>query len=117
MEDLANLSEEDIQQLMELGVIPDQQSSLNDQIQQAQKIRNRGAPQGYDTGRVYVAANPLEHLAYALQGIKAGRDIDKARSEQQKLLAQQIRGRSNFFNKMKQPAISPQLQNDVDMAY
>lgn len=117
MDDFNNLSEEDLQQLMALGVIPDQQSSLEDQIQQAQLIRNRQAPKGYDTGRVYVAANPLEHLARALQGIQAGRELKNLRSEQQKLLAEQIRGRKMFFDRMRTPAVSPEIQRDVDMGY
>lgn len=102
MEDFSNLSEEDIQQLMELGIAPDQLESLNTQIASAQKLRDRRAPQGTDTGRMYVAASPLEHIAYAMQGIKAGKDIDKARAEQQKILAQQVRGRGTYFNRMNE---------------
>jgi hypothetical protein len=117
MDDFSNLSEEDIQQLMELGIAPDQLESLNTQIASAQKLRDRRAPQGTDTGRVYVAASPLEHLAYAMQGIKAGKDIDKSRAEQQKILAQQVRGRGLYFNKMMKPPMDPNVQNDVDMAY
>lgn len=105
MEDLNNLSEDDIQQLMQLGVAPDQLDMLKTQMESAQKLRDRKAPQGYDTGRVYVAASPLEHLAYAMQGIKAGKEIDRDRAAQQKILAQQVRGRSTFFNKMNE--ISP----------
>lgn len=116
MDDFQNLSEEDIQQLMELGIIPDQLESLSSQIKTAQGLRDRRAPQGTDTGRVYVAASPLEHLSYALQGIKAGKDINKARAEQQKLLAEQVRGRGMFFNRMRNP-IDPQTQADVNNAY
>jgi hypothetical protein len=98
MEDLDNLSEEDLQKLLQLGVIPDEQSSLDDQMKQAQMIRNRQAPRGTDTGRVYVAASPLEHIAYAMQGIKAGRDMDKLRDQQQSLLQQQISGRQSYMD-------------------
>lgn len=97
MDDLDNLTEEQLQQLMQLGAIPDEQSSLEDQIKQAQMIRNRRAPSGTDTGRVYVAASPLEHLAYALQGIKAGKDLEKLRGEQQSLLKQQTSGRQAYI--------------------
>lgn len=105
MDDFDNLSEDDINQLMQLGVAPEQLQQLQTQMATSQKIRDRRAPQGTDTGRVYVAASPLEHMAYALQGIKAGKDIDRDRAEQQKILAQQIRGRSLYFNKMNE--ISP----------
>lgn len=116
MEDY-NLDEETLQQLMALGIIPEELEGLKEQISSAQQIRDRRGPQGYDTGRMYVAASPLEHAAFAMQGIKAGKDMEKARLEQQKLLAEQVRGRSLFFNKMNQPTVNPQTQNDVDMGY
>jgi hypothetical protein len=100
MEDFENLSDEDIQQLMSLGIIPDEMNDINSQMEIANKIRTRTPPTGTDTGRVYVAASPLEHIAYAAQGIKAGRDLKKLRLDQQALLAQQIRGRSKYFQKM-----------------
>jgi hypothetical protein len=117
MDDLQNLSEEDIQRLMELGIIPPQLEDLKQQMSLAQAVKDRQTPQGTQAGRMYVAASPLEHLAHAMQGIKAGKDIDKARLEQQKLLAQQVAGRGLFFNKYRQPQVDPRLQNDVDMGY
>lgn len=98
MDDLDNLSEEDLQKLLELGSVPNEQSSLNDQIKQAQMLRNRQAPQGTDTGRVYVASSPLEHMAYAIQGIKAGRDLKNLRAQQQDLLKQQTQGRLSYMD-------------------
>jgi hypothetical protein len=98
MDDLDNLTEDQLQELMNLGIIPDQQTSLDEQINQAQRVRNREAPRGYDTGRVYVAASPLEHLAYALNGIKAEKDLKNLRSEQQGLLSQQASGRMTYLD-------------------
>lgn len=117
MDDLSNLSEADIMQLMELGIIPPQLEDLKQQMSLAQNIRDREAPGGTYAGRVYVADSPLKHAAFALQGIKAGKDIDKARLEQQKLLAKQVAGRGTFFNKYRQPQVDPELQNDIDMGY
>lgn len=98
MDDLDNLSEEQLQQLMQLGAVPDQQTYLDEQIKQAQRIRNSQAPQGYDTGRVYVAASPLEHLAHAMEGIKANKDLKNLRQQQQDLLAQQVAGRTSYMD-------------------
>lgn len=103
MEGFENLSQDDLDQLMQLGIIDPQMTSMDKQMEIAQKLRDRKPPQGTDTGRVYVAASPLEHLSYALNGIKAGRDIDKLRTEQQKLLAEQVRGRSKYFSKLNDP--------------
>jgi hypothetical protein len=100
MDDFENLSEEDIQALMELGIIPDEYQGLQEQIEQAQKLRNREGPQGTHTGRVYVAASPLEHLSHTLQGMKAGKDLDRMRAEQQALLQRQVSGRGKYFNRL-----------------
>lgn len=99
--DLQGLSEDQIQELMALGIIPDQQASLQGQIDTAQALRDRQGPQGTYTGRVYVAASPLEHLAHAMQGIKAGRQIKDLRAQQQELLAQQIRGRGTYVDALR----------------
>lgn len=117
MDDFENLDPEVLQQLMELGIIDPQMKSLDEQITTAQAIRGRRSPEGTHTGRVYVAASPLEHAAYAMQGIKAGKDMDKARLEQQKLLAQQVRGRQSFFDALRNRGVPGTVQNDVDMAY
>lgn len=114
MDDFSDLTDEDIQALMELGVIPEQSQGLQSQMEQAQYLRNRKGPQGTDTGRVYVAANPLEHLAHALTGIKAGKELDRLRGEQQDLLSQQVAGRKLFFDKLRGPQ---QNQHDIDMGY
>lgn len=102
MDDFENLSDDDIQQLMALGVAPDQLDAIKEQIATAQGLRDKAAPAGRRVGpdNVYVAASPLEHIANAMQGIKAGRDIKKLRTDQQSVLAQQIRARSKYFQKM-----------------
>lgn len=102
MEDFENITDEEAQMLMELGIIPEQLDSLSSQIDQAQKLRNRKGPEGTYAGRVYVAANPLEHIAHAVQGIKAGRDIDRMRAEQQALLQRQVAGRSSYLDKLRE---------------
>lgn len=100
MDDFENLTEEDIAALMELGIVPDQLGSLQEQIDQAERLRYRKGPEGTHTGRVYVAASPLEHIAHAMQGIKAGKDLDRMRAEQQALLGKQVSGRSRYFNRL-----------------
>lgn len=100
MDEFQTLTEEDIQELMELGIIDPQMASLDEQIASAQEIRNRKGPEGTYAGRVYVAANPLEHIVNAWQGIRAGKELDKLRADQQRLLAQQVRGRGKYFNRL-----------------
>lgn len=108
---LEGLSEEELQQLMDLGVIPQKQDALALQLAQATKLRNSPGPQGRDSGRVYTAASPLEHIAHAAQGIKAGRDMKRVEQEQKDLMASQVQGRSQFLKAMygKKPPISMEL--------
>lgn len=97
MDDLDNLSEEDLQKLIGMGIIPDEQASLEDQIKQAQMVRNRSGPEGTYTRGMYVAASPLEHIAHAMEGIKAGKDLKNLRAQQQGLLEQQNQGRMSYL--------------------
>lgn len=108
---LEGLSEEELQQLMELGVIPQKQDALALQLAQATKLRNAAGPEGRDSGRVYTAANPLEHLVHAAQGIRAGSDMKRLEKEQQDLANAQVAGRSQFLKALygKKPPIPMDL--------
>lgn len=97
---LEGMSEEEIQKLMELGVIPKQQDALAQQLAQATAVRNSPGPQGRDSGRVYTAASPLEHIAHVAQSIKAGKDMERIGKQQQASMEDQVRGRSQFLKMM-----------------
>lgn len=101
--DLSDLDDDQIHQLMQLGVIPEEQEGLQNQMNVAQKLRDRGPPKGQTVGPdgIYVAANPLEHLAYAMQGIKAGKDLEKLRDQQQGLLNQQVDARQIYADALR----------------
>jgi hypothetical protein len=101
--DLENLSPEQIQQLVALGVIPDEQSDLQQQYQIANELRTTPTPQMYGNGRIMVAASPLEHIAVGLQRYKGMKDM-KDIQEQQKLLREaQVRGRTDFLKQYMGP--------------
>ena len=97
---LEGMSEEQLQQLVALGLIPDKQDALATQLAQAAKLRNQGAPKGYDTGRVYTAASPLEHFASALERGMAGREMKDIYNRRDELLKQQQSGRGEFLRAM-----------------
>lgn len=114
---LEGLSEEDLQQLMDLGVIPQKQDALAVQLAQATKLRNQQGPQGRDSGRVYTAASPLEHIAHAAQGIQAGREMKRIGQQQEQLAKDQVAGRTAFLRAMygKKPPISmAQMGLEID---
>ena len=59
----------------------------NLQSEQGFEMANMGQPTGTDTGRTYVAANPLEHMAAGLRAFKGNRDVRDARREQKEMSA------------------------------
>jgi hypothetical protein len=97
------VSEEELLQLMGLGVIPDQQNLLKDQMAEANALRDksRAGPQMRGNSRVQTAANPLEFLSSYLGDRKAGKELDSLRKQQNDLLQQQVKGRSAYYNALR----------------
>jgi hypothetical protein len=80
--DTSNMSEEDIQKLVELGVLDEDMAENKRQMELADKLRYAEAPEGRNSGRVYTAANPLEHVGHLMQQYRAGKkeeELEKAR--------------------------------------
>lgn len=98
---LEDLSEEEIAQLMEMGALDDQMGILDKQLAQATALRNAPGPEGRDSGRVYTAANPLEHLVHAAQGIQAGSQMEDLAKKQEAILGQQTSGRKAFLDALR----------------
>lgn len=101
MDDFENLSDEEIQQLLDLGILDEESANLQKQYDQAAMLRNREMPGMRYAGRVAVAANPLEFLTQAYQGYRAGQDMDELRRQQQALLQQKTQGRKTFFDAVR----------------
>ena len=83
---LADLSDDDIQQLMDAGVIKDKNDLLNMQLKQATALRNAPLPGGRDSGKVFTAASPLEMLAGGLQRRQAMGQMGNIQQQQTDLL-------------------------------
>lgn len=58
----SKLQEAEKMGLMGLGNMPEEMSAMNDQIKQAEALRMGTSPEGRDSGRVYTASSPLEHI-------------------------------------------------------
>jgi len=113
MQDFLNvedMTDEDIDAILGLGTHEEKSAQLEGQLAQANKIRNRQGPEGRMYGRMYTAANPLEHIAHAWQGIEAGRDADRIAQEQDELMKQQIEARKRYFEAMMLRNQQPQEQ-------
>jgi hypothetical protein len=109
------VSDEELQQLMALGIIPDQQSNIKEQMAQANALR-QNKPEMRGNGRVMVAANPLEFLGQGIQNYKAGKDLKELKKQQDALLQQQVAGRGAFYKALRRPGQQPipGIQSELD---
>ncbi len=113
-------TEAEIEELMNLGVLGAEEGQLGDQVQRAQALQDAPGPRGRHTGRTYVAANPLEHIASGLnrfRGMQEERDsrqrLDEVAQEQARLRAMLLRGGAGRGPQMSPVApqpLPPQLQ-------
>lgn len=94
----AGVSGEQLQALMELGILPELQAGLDDQISQADALRNAPGPEGRDSGRVYTAANPLEFIGAGLQSYAGMREGKKLRSQREEALKKSAETRRTYFD-------------------
>lgn len=101
------MSDEELQQLIALGIIPDKQNMLEQQLATAERLRYGNTPEMRGNGRVQTAAHPLEFLVNGIQGHKAGKQIDALRKQQDELLNQQVAGRKSFFNRLRNKPSQP----------
>ena len=81
-----------------------EQGVLDDQMSYAEGLRDTATPEGRQAGRVYVAANPLEHIGTGLNRYAGHRkigDLDKAgadlRGDKQSMLATLMRGMAGGY--------------------
>lgn len=100
--DLAGLSPEMVQQLMQLGIMDEQKGSTDKQLAMAQAMRDTPLPEGRSSGRVYTAANPLEFAVAAYKGYKGGKDASAAQQKQEALLQKQLGLRQQYVSAMLQ---------------
>lgn len=106
------LSPEEIAQMNQAGVVPEQLSDLERQEEFARRIQmmQAGGPQGRQAGRMYVAQNPLEQIGHFMQMRNAKKKQDAADLQRQQLLAQQVAARNMYGGKvqgMQTPGINP----------
>lgn len=95
--DLENMTPEQIQQLIALGVIPGKQEDLAQQYEIANQLRGTASPEMRGNGRVMVSSNPLEHIGVGLQRYAGNRDMKRIEAEQDALRKQQTAGREAFL--------------------
>lgn len=98
---LGDIPPEVLAELLALGGIEGQLGDLAGQEQLAQMLRYRQGPEGRQAGRVYTAANPLEHLAHGIQGYRAGQELKQIPGQREDLRNQQMAGRERFVELLR----------------
>lgn len=88
-----------LKQLVEMGVLGDEMGIENDQLKMAEALRSTPTPEGRQAGRVFTAANPLEHLAAGVQRYRGGKALEEGREAQQGILGKQQEGRLDFLKR------------------
>jgi len=105
---LENMTEEDLQKLVELGVINEQMAENARQKALQEQLRYQAQPEGRDSGRVYTAASPLEHMGTLLEKYNANKKIKELDTERGVLEGQQTAGRQTYWDILRGMRRKPQ---------
>jgi hypothetical protein len=87
--DMENLTEAQIEQLMSAGVIDENMAENLRQQQMQEALRTQAQPEGRDSGRVYTAANPLEHIGTLMEKYNANKKIGALEQQRGTMQGQQ----------------------------
>ncbi len=100
---------EDIDRLMELGVLAGQQEGIVPRQQAyAEELRGVRTPRGRSYGGVYKEAHPLEFVGAGLQSAAGHYGEWKARQRQEEILKEQAARRAAYLRGMRRPQTSGQ---------
>jgi len=107
----AGLTDEQIEEIMQLGALQGQQGLAQTQYERAQALRNAPGPRGRWTGRIYRHAHPLEHISHGIDRTMGAIEAEKQMKRQEQILAEQARLRGAMMRGMMQR--QPQQQPPV----
>ena len=97
-----DLTPEQLEQLIALGIIPDEQAGLNQQMDQANQLRNTPIPKGGMAGRVYVG-DPFGALAAGFDRYQGNKQIKQIQGQQKDLMDKQMQARMAYVNLLRNP--------------
>ena len=97
-------TEEEIESILALASLEGESEILGDQMDYANELRKTETAEGLNpTGRVYTAANPLQHLGVGMkryQGENEARDIEE---RQMQIMDDQMRARLDYLRRGNKP--------------
>lgn len=98
------LTEDQIAQLMQLGVLQDEKGILNQELEMAQQLRQTPGPRGRYTGRAFVAANPLEFLGRGLDRVRGSMETARVTEAQRENARRAADARQQYLSAiLRQP--------------
>jgi hypothetical protein len=92
MELIGSMSEEEAKEFFRMMGYPEEMAILAKELSTGEAQAAEAGPQGRQTSRLYVAANPLEHLGTALRRYQGQQRADAARERQQEITGARQRG-------------------------
>lgn len=98
----AGLTEEQIEEIMQLGALEGQRGLADTQYQQAQALRGQRGPRGRWMGRIYRHAHPLEHISHGVDRVMGSIEAEKQMRRQEEILQRQGQLRAGVFAKLLQ---------------
>lgn len=94
---------------VQLSGMGDRRELIREQIAQADALRSKPMPKGIQTQNAFVAANPLAIAGKVWSSIRGKKQGDAARSREQAMLAEILRGRGKLAEAYRGgPAARPQ---------
>ena len=88
---------EEIEELMELGVLATEQDMATRSLERAEFLRQTPLPRGRAHRRIYRAAHPLEHVAAGLDRFRGEMGIAAYPQEAQRIANEQARRRMGWL--------------------
>jgi muramidase (phage lysozyme) len=90
------LTESEIQRMVAAGLIPQEQAIELLKYKTAKSDSQTKMPEGRSAGKLYVAANPLEHLAAGLRGYRGKKAMDESLERMQENVGKVGEGRLGY---------------------
>ena len=99
-------TEDEIEQILQLAELEGQTGILEDQMEHATKLRETETTPGINSGRVYTAANPLQHMGDFGQRYKGEQQAKSVEEERQRVLEAQTAARLKWLRTQGTPPIA-----------
>lgn len=114
---LEGMTEEELQQLVQLGVIDENMAENARQMAVQEGLRYQGAPEGRQAGRTYVAANPLEHIGKGLEQYNAMKRMKELEAQRGTMQGQQTAGRGMYWDLLRGKRKKPVKIDSQDFSW